>query len=419
MIGLTRLAFLSAWNRRGTLLLTVASIALSTFMLAGIERIRTDLRDSFSSAVSGTDLIVGPRGGSIQLLLYSVFHLGAPTQSMSWKSVEAIRALPSVGWVVPISLGDSHRGFPVIGTTTGYFEYFRYGDRQPLRLTRGAVFSELFHAVVGAEVAASLGYGVGERITLSHGDGAIDRGEHADRPFTISGVLARTGTPVDRAVLVSLEAIEALHVDWLGGVPAPGRRTPAASLNPEQLQPVAVTAAFVGLSRRAAVFGVQRRINESGAEPLSAILPGVALDELWEVLRVGERALVLMSALVALVSLAGLVSVVLAGLNERRREIAVLRATGAGPRHIVALLAIEGGLVTVAGVGAGVLSFAIAAAALAPWLQSSFGITLRVGEPTGSQALMIIALLAAGWLASLVPGWRAYRMSLADGLSPR
>jgi len=220
-------------------------------------------------------------------------------------------------------------------------------------------------------------------------------------------------------VLVSLEAIEALHVDWLGGIPTPGRRTPAASLNPEQLKPVAVTAAFVGLSRRGTVFGVQRRINESGAEALSAILPGVALDELWDVLRVGERALVLMSGLIALVSLAGLVSVVLAGLNERRREIAVLRATGAGPRHIVALLAIEGGLVTVAGVGTGVLTFAIAATALGPWLQSSFGITLRIGEPTGPQGLIIVALLAAGWLASLVPGWRAYRLSLADGLSPR
>ena len=150
-----------------------------------------------------------------------------------------------------------------------------------------------------------------------------------------------------------------------------------------------------------------------------AILPGVALDELWSVIGVGENALLLMSALVALVSLAGLVSVVMAGLNERRRELAVLRAVGANLRHVLTLLALEGGLVTLLGVVIGVALAALGIAVLSPWLQSHFGLALRLSEPTLNEWLLLASLVFAGWLASLLPGIRAYRLSLADGLSPR
>ncbi|MCM5572269.1 ABC transporter permease [Burkholderiaceae bacterium FT117] len=417
MSFLLRLAALSAWNRRSTLVLTILSIALSTFMLLGVERVRTDLRASFGSAISGTDLIVGARTGSVQLLLFSVFHVGAPTSNIGMRSVEAVAAMPSVAWVVPISLGDSHRGFPVVGTTTAYFERFRYGSRQALRMAQGEVFSDLFDAVVGAEVAARLGYRVGDSITLAHGSGPIGVAEHADKPFRIAGILARTGTPVDRSVLVSLEAIEAIHADWMGGMPRPGSRIGPEQARALELRPKAVTAALVGLERRSAVFATQRRIDGFDGEPLMAILPGVALDELWQLIGAGERALLLMSGMVALVSFGGLVSVILAGLNERRRELAVLRAAGAGPRHVLGLLALEGGLVTLAGVAAGAIALSFAILALAPWLQSSFGLTLEAARPTTTQWLLAAALVAAGWFASLLPAWRAYRLSLSDGLS--
>jgi putative ABC transport system permease protein len=149
------------------------------------------------------------------------------------------------------------------------------------------------------------------------------------------------------------------------------------------------------------------------------VLPGVALDELWAVVGAGERALLAMSAMVAVVSLAGLVAVVLAGLNERRRELAVLRAVGAAPRHVLAMLAIEGAAVTLLGVLLGAAAVALAVLAAAPWLQAQYGIVLRLAAPTAGQWVLLAAVLAAGFLASLVPGWRAYRLSLADGLSPR
>ena len=419
MKALLLLAWRSAWNRRFTLALTVCSIALSTFMLLGVERIRTDLRDSFTSAVSGTDLIVGARTGSVQLLLYSVFHVGAATNNIRWSSVQALRQQRGVAWVVPLSLGDSHRGFPVLGTTTDYFTHFRHGDRQPLRVDQGKPFADLFDATIGAEVAQRLGYRPGDRITLAHGAGELNLTEHADKPFTVTGILARTGTPVDRAVLVSLEAIEALHIDWVGGMRMPGVKVRPEQLGGVDLQPRAVTAALVGLESRAAVFSVQRLVNGFEDEALMAILPGVALHELWGILGTGERALLLMSGLVALVSMAGLVSVVLAGLNERRRELAVLRAVGASPYHVVALLTLEGALITVSGIVLGIAILLATIVGLGPWLQSAFGLTLQPAQPTAVQWAMLAGLLAAGLLASLLPGWRAYRLSLADGLSPR
>ncbi|MEG1455870.1 MAG: ABC transporter permease, partial [Comamonas sp.] len=244
-------------------------------------------------------------------------------------------------------------------------------------------------------------------------------GDHADKPFTITGILERTGTPVDRTAHISLEALEAIHADWAVGAPLPGRRIDAEQARAMDLTPRSVTAALVGLHNRAAVFSVQRQVNGFGAEPLMSILPGVALDELWDVVGAGEKALLLMSGLVALVSMAGLMSVILAGLNERRRELAVLRAVGAGPQHVLALLALEGIVLTVCGIATGIVALVACVWALNPWLQASFGLSLHLGQTTPLQWLLLAGLLVAGWLASLLPGWRAYRLSLADGLSPR
>ncbi|MDZ7590811.1 MAG: ABC transporter permease [Rubrivivax sp.] len=429
MTALLQIAARSAWNRRGTLALVVLSIALATALLLGLERLRNDIRGSFTQSVSGTDLIVGARTGPVQLMLYAVFRVGGATNNISMDSVRAVAAHRAVAWTVPIALGDSHRGHPVLGTTPDYFTHFAYGDRQPLGLAQGRAFSGtldgLYEAVLGAEVAQQLGYLLGQRITLTHGmsagggEGGGLATEHADKPFTVVGVLARTGTPVDRTVHVSLQAIEAIHLDWAGGAPLPG-----VSIAPEQarkfsLEPKQVTAVLVGLKNRVAVFNVQRFVADYEGEPLLAVLPGVALDELWAAVGLGERALLAMSGLVALVSLASLVAVVLAGLNERRRELAVLRAVGAGPRHVLALLATEGALVTLSGAVLGATAAAVAVLAAGPWVQQRFGITLQATAPTVEQWALFAAVLLAGMLASLVPGWRAYHLSLADGLTPR
>ena len=432
MNSLLSMARSSAWNRRSTLVWVVVSLALATALLWTLERLRHDIRTSFSQSVSGVDLIVGARSSPVQLMLFSVFHIGSVPQAMSMDSVRALAQHRSVSWVVPLSLGDSHRGYPVLGTTPAYFQHFAYGDRQPLVLQQGAVFSGtldgLYEAVVGAEVARKMGYGLGQQITLGHGLQDHDHDhdheeqqadEHADKPFKVVGILAPTGTTVDRTVHVSLQALQALHLDWVAGTPMPGGQIPAEQARKFNLEPEDVTAALVGLKSRAAVFNVQRFVNQYEAEALMGVMPGVALGELWSVLGLGENALLAVSALVALVSVVSLMAVVLAGLNERRRELAVLRAVGAAPRHVLGLLTLEGLWVTGAGVLLGVLLAQVGMGLAAASLQSALGIRLQMDGVLPSQLALMGAVLLAGLLASLGPAWRAYRLSLADGLSPR
>jgi len=415
------LAVRSAWARRLTLGVTLISIALSTALLLAVERVRVDARASFSQSVSGLDLVVGARTGAVQLMLYAVFHSGAATNNVAWKSYEVIASHPAVAWSVPLSLGDSHRGYPVMGTTAEYFTRFKYGDKQALQFAAGDPWKTVFEAVIGSDVAEQLGYPLAHVIKLNHGLGSAESGqlEHGDKPVKVVGILAPTGTPVDRTVLVNLETITALHLDWVAGAPVAGLSIPAQFVAKFDLRPKEITAALVGLKQRSDVFRMQRFINEFRGEPLLAVMPGVALDELWQTLGMVEKSLLAVSMLVVTIGLAGLIAVMLASLNERRRELAILRALGAGPRDMFFMLTAEGLLVTVVGAALGVLLLAATTPLVAPLAQSQFGIVLQSRLLSVEELRLFGAVVLAGFIASLVPGWRAWRLSLADGLTPR
>jgi len=419
MRHLVVLAARSAWNRRTTLSLTVLAVALSVCMLLGVERLRHDVRASFEQSVSGADLIVGARGSPVQLMLYSVFRIGEATNNMAWSSVQTLAAHPAVAWAIPISLGDSHRGYPVLATSQAYFEHFRYGDRQRLKVAEGRAFGDVLETVLGAEVAAALGYEPGDRITLSHGSGKAGLAEHADKPFTVVGILARTGTPVDRTLHIGLDSMEAIHLDWQSGAQIPGVSIPAEYVEKFDLTPKTVTAVILGLESRAGVFAAQRYVNHFEGEPLMAVLPGVALARLWQVMGIGEQALLAVSALVVVVGLTGLMAVVLASLNERRRELAVLRSVGARPGDVLALLTLEGLGLTLAGAALGFVLLSVLSFGFEPLIQARLGLILAPTAPTLAELELLAAVVGVGLLASLVPGWRAYRLSLADGLTPR
>ncbi|PRD66119.1 ABC transporter permease [Malikia granosa] len=413
------LALQSAWNRRHTLGLTLVALSLSVAMLLGVERAREAARQGFAQSIAGTDLIVGARGSPVQLLLYSVFRLGEASHDMSWSSFQRLRDDPAVAWVIPLTLGDSHQGFPVLGTNQDYFEHLRYGDQLPLALASGRRFEQLFEVVIGAEVARQLGYKLGDRLALSHGQGTEALASHEDLPFEVVGVLARTGTPVDRTLHVSLQALEAIHLGWQGGAPLPGLSIPARFVQKFDLEPKRVTAALVGLENRAGVFRLQRALHQYPGEALQAVLPGVALDQLWNLLGVVEQTLAGVSLLVLAMGLSTMVAIVWAGLGERRRELAILRSVGAGRRHIVALLALEGLLLSLAGALLGYGLLGLAAQAAAGWTQSELGLTLPAWGTPARELKLLAGVLLAGLCASLLPAWRAARLTLSDGLMPR
>ena len=154
----------SLLNRKGSVAMTLMAISVAIFVLLGIEHVRQQARDSFASTVSGVDLIVGAKTGSLNLLLYSVFRIGSPTDNIRWETYEQVVADPAVAWAIPISLGDSHEGYRVVGTTSAYFDHFSYGKKRRLEFTNGAPFEGTFNAVLGSEVAKTLDYKVEQQI---------------------------------------------------------------------------------------------------------------------------------------------------------------------------------------------------------------------------------------------------------------
>lgn len=413
------LAVKSILNRKFTIALTIFSIALSILLLLGVERLRSDVRESFANTISGADLIVGARSGPVQLLLYSIFRIGNPTNNVSWKSYQDIRTHRLVAWTIPLSLGDSHRGFRVLGTNLDYFRHYHFGGDQALEFAAGEPFSDLYDAVIGADVARELDYRVGQKIVLAHGSGEVSFVQHADKPFRVVGILRRTGTPVDRTVHVSLKGIEAIHAGWENGAPRPGFHIDAEQASHMDLQPRTITAALIGLKSRIAAFRVQRYINEYPEEPLMAALPGVALQELWDTMAIAQQALLAVSVLVVLVGISGMATAILTSLNERRREMAVLRSVGARPWHIFVLFIGEAGAVMAIASVAGVAALYAAQLIARPVIQAQLGLFLPVHPPSSHELVLLAAAVGAGLLVGVIPAYRAYRYSLADGMTIR
>lgn len=412
-----RLAIGSLITRALTVGMTILAIALSVALFLGVEKVRTGAKSSFADTISGTDLIIGARSGAVQLLLYSVFRIGNATNNLTWESYQDIAAQPEVDWIVPISLGDSHRQFRVMGTTTAFFDRYKYRSGQSLAVSDGAIMSDLFDTVIGADVATALGYEIGDPIVVAHGLASFS--EHKDQPFRVSGILEKTGTPVDRTIIISLEAIEAIHVDWQSGAKIPGQSTPADAIRKMELEPQAITAALVGVKGRLQVFGLQRLINEYPQEPLLAILPGVALQELWQIVGIAETALIAVSAMVVVTALIGMMATIFSSLNERRREMAIFRAMGARPRVIVGLLVLEAVLMAALGAALGLVLLYAGLFIGQPLVDSAFGLWLPIEAPTMREFRVLSGVVVASAIVSLIPALRAYLMSLADGMMVR
>ncbi len=416
---LLSLAYRSLKKRKPTTTLTVLSIALSVALLTGVETIRTSARDSFAGTISQTDLIVGARGGSLQLLLYAVFHLGTATNDIAFATYEHFKNHPAVDWTIPLSLGDSHRGYRVVGTTADFYAHYRFRRDRQIQLVAGRVPEGIFDVALGWDASQDLKYKVGDRITVTHG---IAEGKgifrHDDRPFTVTAILEKTATPVDRSVYVTLDGIEALHLDWGDGAPPiPGEETPASQIKKEDLHVKQITAFLLRTKSRIDTLRLQREVTTFEAEPLQAIIPGVALSELWSTIGYAEDALTVVSVLVTIVGLLGMMVSLYTSLNERRREMSVLRAVGAGPATIMALLVLESGLLSVAGASLGLaITYAVLIAAQ-PVVENRFGLFLPIQAPTTAAYTYLGAVIVAGLTIGFVPAVKAYRNSLVDGLS--
>ncbi len=409
---LLSLAWRSLRNRAVISGLTLLSIALSVALLVGIEHIRRGVRESFAGTIKGTDLIVGARGGTTQVLLSTVFGMSSPTGSISWATYERWRAHPAVRWTIPYALGDAHKGQRVIGTTAEFFTRYRFRDRS-VTFTEGGPPATDREVAIGAEVAERLGYTLGSEVVLAHGVAAVSFAEHTAHPFKVRGIIDRTFTPIDRALYVTLDGLTAMHeVEEGAGGLMMGPPTPQTE------GPAPITAFLVGTKNRFETLQLQREMNEDRAEPLTAIIPGVALAQLWQTIGSAEVGLRVVATLTLIVGLIGMCVALFASLESRRREMAILRAVGAGPRTIVSLLVLESGVLATLGALTGVAMVYGGIVLARSAVEARFGVALTLHPLGSTEWIYLGVIVVAGTLVGLLPAWRAYRNSLADGLSP-
>jgi putative ABC transport system permease protein len=465
-MAILSLAFKSLFNRKLTFFITLFSIAISVTLLLGVQTLKTETKTSFMKSISGTDLIIGSRGASSQLLLSSVFHIGSSINTIKYNTYQEIEKLPAVEWAIPISMGDSHHGYTVIATNLSFFTHFSYANKQHLTVQSGEIDNDMFSVVIGADIAKELGYHIGDRLILTHGGGEIEGHNHDNIPFYISAILAPSFTAIDQTLIISLEAMEAMHTEThshLGTLPG------ETSLNHREhehhdehaahqdhdehehheelavhqdhdehehheehahhdtqdqrlarllkLKPDNINAIFVGLTSRQAILGMQSYVNNFKAEPLTAIIPAVALQELWQFFSIAETALNIVTVFVVLVGLLGMLSIILMSLNERRREMAVLRSVGARPIHIFGLIIGEAGFVCLTGILLGVILLYGLLFVLQTPLANHYGFYLDMNLLTSNDLLILLTIQLSALLIAFIPGALIYKYSLSDGMN--
>jgi len=412
--------FLSLKSLRSRLFpvsLCVISLAISVALFLGVERIRQGAEDGFTNTLSKTDLIVGARGGPLQLLLYSVFHIGNPINNIRYDSYQRYVNNRMIDWTIPFSLGDSYKGHRVVGTTEDFFEHYRYRGDSSLTLEKGKRFEGIFDVVLGNEVAKKFGHKVGDSITLAHGLNSMSQMQHKNTPFKVVGILTPTQTPVDKAVYVSLYGIEAMHIGWESGTPDEGKLVNPDKLNKEDINFSQISSFLVGAKSRIHTLRLRSMVAQDSEEPLMAIIPGLVLQQLWQLLSHIESVLKLISYCVLGIGLLGITITLYTSLQERRREMAILRSLGVGPFKITALLLTEAFSVVFLGslIGLGLLYLCLKI--LGPYLESEFSIYLTGKIIMTSDLYVLLSVCAAGLIAGLIPALKASYQSIRDGLT--
>ena len=368
------------------LLLLALGIATITLLLLATAQ----LEERMGSDARGIDLVAGAKGSPMQLVLSAIFHLDAPTGNIPLADAQALARSPAVKKSIPLALGDSFRGHRIVGTSHDYPAH--YGAK----LAAGQLWNAPMEAVLGAEVAAKARLAVGSTFTGAHG--LAEGGDlHEQEPFKVVGVLAPTGTVLDRLVLTSIESVWEIHEH--GGA----------------MQRKEITALLIQYATPLAAATLPRQVNASAS--LQAASPAYESARLFRMIGVGAQVLRAFGLVLVLVAGLSVFIALLNALEDRRYDLAVMRMLGASRARLMGLMLLEGAVLSAAG--------GIAGIALGHLFTEVLGLALKAAQQvpvTGwawrTQELWLLALaIAVGIVAALLPAWRAYRADVAPVLA--
>ena len=390
--------------RRLNTTLNVLLLALGVATITLLLLVTSQLEERMQRDARGIDLVVGAKGSPMQVILSSIYHLDVPNGNISWKQAQELARHRFVKKAIPLALGDNYKGFRVVGTTPDYVEH--YGAR----LAHGRLWQAPLEVVLGAQVAATTGLNVGAHFAGAHGMGGSERETvHEEHQYTVVGVLAASGSVVDRAVLTGVESVWAVHAE-LHDIKDIARIN---ELMPDEKKEY--TALLIQYATPLAAASLPRYINQNSE--MQAASPAYETARLFSIIGVGVD--VLRGFALVLVFTAGL-SVFIAlynALAERRYDLAVMRTLGASPAKLMALMLFEGILLALIGAALGIALGHAVTEVLGYALSQARQVSVT-GRIWVMQELWLVALaLGVGVVAALLPAWRAYRTDVAATLA--
>ncbi|MCP4915095.1 MAG: ABC transporter permease [Oligoflexia bacterium] len=410
------LSLKSLASRKFISFLSILSIALSLSLFLMVEKLRKGVEDGFTNTISNADLIVGSRSGPLQLLLYTVFHMGSPTNNIRFSSYEEIKKNPIIDWTIPISLGDSYKGHRVVATDENFFKHYQFHGDRNVEMDKGQWASGIFDVVLGSQVAKKLNHKMGDKLVLSHGISEKAVLEHDDSPFEVTGILKPTGTPLDKSVFISLYGMEAIHVGWESGAPNYEDTTDKSKLTRDDLKVEQLTSFILKTKNRFALLHLNRFIGAFEKEPLMGIIPAVTLTELWGLLDQLEKAFLAISFFVVLIGFLSVLISLYMSLNERQREMAILRSIGVSPLKITTLLIVEATFLSIIGCLLGFALQYIFLGIVNPILEANYSVFIPMTKPSAREFVVVGLFILLGPLSGLIPALKAYKTSLHNGL---
>jgi putative ABC transport system permease protein len=380
------------------MLLMAVGIAMMTFVLSASRQLADNaLRDA-----DGIDLVVGAKGSPLQLILSSIYHVDVPTGNIPLAAEAQLKQNRMVKQVIPLALGDSYRGFRIVGTTTDYIAHY-HGE-----LAQGDTLTAPLQAVFGSQAAARSGAFIGGTFFGSHG--LSGEGEvHKDAAYKVVGILKPTGTVLDRLILTPVESVWIVH-EKVNGLDASDPQEKEAMEEAREL-----TALLVQYSSPLAAVTMPRFINSQSE--LQAAQPALEAAKLFRLIGVGVDVLRGIAAIVLLSAALSMFVALYNALEERKADLAILRTLGAHPGKLFLLLLTEGLLLALVGAAIGWLSGHVAVAILGHVLTSDQNLSLSGWITSPDEGWLLLIALGIGLIAALVPAIRAYRTDIATTLS--
>ena len=415
-MSLWRMAWRYLWVRSFVTVLTVTGIVLGTALIVTVLTLQRESETGFLRESGQFDLVVGAKGSPLQLVLSSIYHLDVPTGNIPYSRFETLTRDSRIAKAIPLGLGDNYHGYRIVGTDSTLFSLSDRRDpqRQLFHLAQGAFFQNDFEAVLGAQVARQTGLKLGDPFVGTHGL-AVTPGssEHRQFPYKVVGILAPSGGSSDQAIYVSLPSVWRIHEQeadthrQMAGV---------AEAAPASTQDLEVTATLLRLKAVGLRLMMSQEIQKQ-TEAMAAIPVNEMLRLYQQVLQPMQRVLLAVAGLVVIVSALSITATLYQAAERRRRDLAVLRALGAHPREIFALVVLEALLVTLLGLAIGWLLGHGGLALASPYVRDSLGIAIGPWTTDRVEAISLGLVAAGGLLAGILPAVQAYRREPVNDLS--